>query len=332
MKKNKWDEIFEETKGIKTWTTCVFVSFGIIALIIISKIYNWFGSNSVADVIVDTILSIITGVLGAAILNITYRVYENYKLSMIKSISFHGMLPEFFQSLEKLDRRERTDEIISMKFHKYKNNNGQIVPTLFDVCLSYSFKTRLRQNFFECSFLRICEPEIISDEIPAYTGGISDTLCSYEFYWANDETGFSPANIVSNESYKIYDALIDDEPLIVTSEAYDDEHGKIFIIYKLSLPRNSIIDLSSEHTIKFTVKLPMEYESILFLTHQYPTKNTEVNIDYSIVQDQISVYTMAITGAIPVKQQRRTESGLECYTHKGWILPKSGYVVSWWKK
>ena len=330
MSKNKWSNIFEESKSSKTWTYCIIASITIVISVIIVRIFNLVdSSNLVANVIIDTLLSVVTGVLGAAILNITYRAYENHKLSLIKSISFGGMLAEFFQSLEKIQGKDRRDEKIVMKFREYEDENKNVIPELFDVVLSYSFKTKLRKNYFKCSIKRILKQEDVANELPEYTGGISGAFCDYEFYWANDESGAFPQDVVKDNSYKIYDAFIDDEKLEPEVDSHE-EFGKVLMEYKFSLPKGCRCDLTSYHTIKFSVKLPMERESILFLTHEYPTKDTEVTIDYSLVQKQISVYTMAITGAIPVKQQTITDNGVDCYTHKGWILPKSGYVVSWW--
>ena len=330
MKNNKWESIFEESKSSKTWTWCIIISvFVIIAIIVIRTLDCFDPTNLVASAIIDTFLSVATGVLGAAILNITYRAYENNKLSMIKSISFNGMLVDFFKSLEKINGKDRRDEKINLKFREFKDKEENVVPDLLDVQLSYTFKTKLRRRFFKCSIKRILKQEDVSEELPEYTGGISGALSEYEFYWANDETGGFPPNVVSNDSYRIYDVFIDDEKLekkmIITNE-----NGIVSIEYEFSLPTNSSCDLNKYHLLRFSVRLPMECESILFLTHEYPTKDTEVTIDYSYLQNDISVYTMAITGAIPVKNQAITDNGVDRYTHKGWLLPKSGYVVSWW--
>ncbi len=332
MQKNKWEDIFEESKGIKTWTWCIVVSIVVIVAIILIRVFNIFDPNNlIANAIIDTLLSIVTGVLGAAILNIIYRAYENHKLTMIKSISFNGMLADFFKSLEKIHGKDRVDEKISLRFREFEDKDGNIIPELFNVRLTYSFKTKLRKRYFKCSIKRILKQESVPDELPEYTGGISGALCEYEFYWANDETGNFPPHVVDNDCYQIYDAFIDDEPLEKNSVVTDDK-GIISIEHKFTLPQSYSCDLNKYHLVKFSVSLPMERESILFLTHEYPTKDTEVTIDYSLVQKEISVYTMAITGAIPVKQQTITENGVDCYTHKGWLLPKSGYVVSWWSQ
>lgn len=329
--KNKWDAIFEEEKNKKTWVFCIVASILVITIIIIVRIvWRELDNSQIANSILNTFLSICTGVLSAALLNLIYRAYESKKISMIKSISFNGMLSDFFSAIEKIEGKDRRDEQITLEFDEYKDSNGNVVPEMIYANLEYDFKTKLRDRSFCCSIKRIISTKKANEELPEYTGGMSEKLIPYEFYWANDETSFVK-DVVTNESYSITDAYIDEHKLKLNRKE-NDNIDDIDIEFRFEMSKMEKLDLKSYHTIRFNVKIPMEKESILFLTHEYPTSNTRVIIKYEKMVDKIQVYTMPVTGAIPVKHQVSEEKGKDTYIHSGWILPKSGYIVAWWER
>lgn len=336
---NDWNSIFDEPSGKRAWTRCVIISIIGITIVTALKFFFYRSETDYNNYYViwnaasDTLIAVFTGVLGAAILNLFYRIYESSKLKKIKSISYDNLLIDVFKALERVNGRYRKEEHIDLKFSKFIRD-GNTLPELVEIKIRYEFKTKLNTPFLQCYILRAFKKEAFgdSDNPSRYSSGTDDKLTKYEFYWFNDETEF-----IQNEEYKvwrgdykIYDCFIG--PYKADGIKVEESECSIGqeLVYTINLPKDIKLNLKDELLIRFTVSFPMEKESILFLTHEFPTKDTEVVIDSSEVMDYINLYTMPVTGAMQVQKQMSMEDGKEFYSYEGWMLPKSGYVVSWW--
>ena len=335
----KWNSLFDEPNGQRGWKWIIGFSVLFIIIIIVLKLkVPFFSKNDVAVIIIDTLVTMTTGIIGASLLNIFYKAYESKKLNQIKSIKYDDMLVDLFKVLEHAEGKYRKDEHITLTFDTF-HKEGKTVKELLQVEIKYEFKTVLKQDSFSCYYyrsLRKANPDNPEGEnIGNFTTGMEDRLMKCEFYWMNDECDCFPLDTVTDSDYSIYDAYIDDYDFnqqSITPVIKEKQEGKE-IVYTLKYPDDKKkLNLSVEHTIGFTASFPMESESILFLTHEFPTENTRVEIDYTKFVNDLYLYIIPVTGAIHVQGSPGKSEGKEYYTYKGWMLPKSGYIVAWWDK
>lgn len=328
---NKWDDIFTSPRNAKVWGGCIVVSF---IVIICVAVYNNYSKDAafieiVKNALPTILLTIATSVLGAAFLNIVYRENENRKLKLIKSLGYDNMLSAFFKTLDELNGKVRRDEQIEVEFSKLrdeKDEKDEIKDSLYKVKIRYNYKTFLKDNCIKFMFERINGE---TKKVQNYTSGLNNDLIGYEFYWGNDETGFGNTEIGDND-YKIYDVFVDSHSDDLVCETFKTNPAILEFVYKLP---STIKCKNREMNIRYTVEFPMERESIMFLTHELPTQNATVKIDYSKIRNDTLIYTMPVTGTIPVqKHLSQEEKGSETYTYNGWIIPKAGYIIAWWDK
>lgn len=334
MVSDKWKAIFNKPQSSFIWTLCI---VGSLIAIVAVRIFIYghedateekkIISSIVYAVLPDIVNAIASGLLGAAMLNLVYREYENRKIRLIESLAYNDMLAGLFAALDKIKGKARFDENIQLSMEKYKDENGKQIQELILIRIKYKFYTYLRENSIKCIFDRIQG----SDNVGDYTAGVNEELLKYEFYWGNDETGF-PLGIVNNNSYKIYDVSIGTcrENLEMTHNTEKFGADKSRESYKFSIPEDEGINIKEKQMIMFTVEFPMERESILMLTHELPTENVVVDIDYSNIMDDFYVYSLPVSGSIPVKKHFSEQPGKLSFDYNGWLMPKAGYIISWW--
>ena len=137
---------------------------------------------------------------------------------------------------------------------------------------------------------------------------------------------------MENKSYNIYDAGINNHKsdLIKKINSWNTDQGCI-IEYIFQIPEEDYSEYKDDYSkIRYTVEFPMERESILFLNHELPTKNTELKVDYSRVKEKTDVYVIPVTGSAAVESDTFNDDGIQNYRHTGWVTPKAGYIVAWW--
>lgn len=341
MPKDEWNKIFESSKTPKVWGICILLSA--IAIIVMTYISNTEENeplyNTMKKAAPEIITAISTGILGAASLNLVYREHDNKKFQLIKSLDYDDLLSSFFQCLHELNGKIRYDEEIEVKFLEFQNAEGKETDSLYKIRISYKYKTFLENDFIKFRFERINDnannindnANNINDNrvnMLKYSSGLNNELLEYEFFWGNDETDFEYDGI-TNEDYKVYDVFIGEHKEDLIIEYSQKSPSVLEYIYKLPLTEK--VERNIEYIpIRYVVELPMERESVLFLTHELPTKDVSVIIDYSDIEEKTNIYTIPVTGAIPIRKHDSQEKGKEIYEYTGWILPKAGYVISWW--
>lgn len=337
-KTSKWEKIFSvkaEDSKKKVWRIITIVScIALISMTIFQTIFQTIESVPIYWQILGNIINyfgipVTTAVLSAAFINIVYVAYENSQLHSIKNFEYKELAQDFFEVLEKSKGKKRKNEHIDVTLSSFKKN-GQNNPELLQIRISYEFEENILDESISFMFERNNKGDISS-----FLSSSNSKLENYEFYWGNDETGF-PAQKINDEDYIIEQISIDSHPIkrdCIHCVKTDIEDGRQ-IVYKADIPK-MIKDKKQKnefYNMALMVSFPMEAESILFITHEYPTKTSEMSVNYSEIADNTEIYTMPMTGPIPVNTQENSNPSLKQYRYDGWLIPKTGYVIAWWKR
>lgn len=334
---SKWEKIFCETLvdgKKKMWRLVTIISLvALVGMTFLQIVYIKNTENvyleALGDIFNFFLIPVTTAILSAAFLNIVYVTYENRQLKSIKKFSYKELAQKFFEVLDEVGEKKRRNEHIDVSLLPFKKDN-QINPRLLRIKIKYEYETNTLKDFLYFMFERNRNGDIVP-----YISSSNPELQNYEFYWGNDETGTFPASEVSDEDYAIEQISIGSYPVPMDTllrDVSDTDSGKL-IIYRVHVPEETKNPPKEYYRLTLTVSFPMEAESILFITHEYPTESSEMSVKYSEIQDSTMVYTMPMTGPIPVKNQNNSsEDSFEQYRYDGWLIPKTGYVISWWKK
>ena len=112
ISKNKWIGLLDEPQRTSVWVKCIIGAIVITFIASFGNSYSEIVATGVSNIssieiigksfvktLPEMVISVGTGILGAAFLNAVYRVYENNKLKNIKSLNYNEMLVDFFSSL-----------------------------------------------------------------------------------------------------------------------------------------------------------------------------------------------------------------------------------------
>jgi hypothetical protein len=146
-----------------------------------------------------------------------------------------------------------------------------------------------------------------------------------EFVWQQDERTM-PAGIITESDYSIEGAYVGDNPCEI--QRIDDE-DKITFVFNVP----SGIDTSGLQSLEYRVKLPFEKESVLSLTHDFPTLNATVSFDWREVSEEIDTYVLTMAGIQdnPIPWDTDDKFVIK-YKYRGWLNPQNGYVFVWWER
>lgn len=330
-KKSNWDDVFSENiidRRKIIWRRSVIIScFILICIVVVQCFFIKSGESVLQRVIEICVVPIITAILSGAFLNIVYTESENSQLKEVKNFEYKELARDFFEILDKSGGKKRFNERIDVTLSRYCEEEK--IEKFLNIKIAYEFETNILDNKLRFMFVR--NP---SGDISSYLSSYNASLMGYEFYWANDESGTFDKSIIKDDDYKIENVSVNSIPRtefnIYKSNATAE--GNI-IVYEIDISDVLNNKKSTEELYKLAleVSFPMEIESILCITHEYPTKSSEVSVNYSQIAQDITVYTMPITGPIPVNDQHITNTHCNQYRYSGWLIPKTGYIISWWK-
>lgn len=335
-KPSKWEKIFCEdlVDGKKRiWKTATIVSCLALPVMTLVQIFVINDTANVChqvwrDIFNTLLIPVATAILSAAFLNIVYVTYENRQLSNIKNFEYRELAQKFFEVLDNVGGKKRKSEHIDVSLLPFRKEQ-QTNPKLLKIKIRYEFDTNILNDSLYFMFERNSK-----GDISPYISSSNPELQNYEFYWGNDEAGTFPTSEVDDTDYILEQISIGSDPVptdTLIPEIKDVESGKL-IVYRVDVPENAKNPPKKYYHLTLTVSFPMEAESILFITHEYPTESSEMSVNYSEIEDNTVVYTMPMTGPIPVNDQNISDPSREEYRYDGWLIPKTGYVIAWWKK
>lgn len=322
---DKWKRILTPIdKNKHFWGICVFIaSF----LLIISVIINTFNNlstttNLYISYTCDIVITLSTTVLGTFLLNIIYNISEMRKINAISTVSYGDLLPDLLGALEKFNGRYRKEENIYVTISPYTDVTKN---AFYKITIRYQYQTNI-----DCIQHLVFQFNRRRNNVNDYTGGIHDDYIMNEFVWGIDESSF-PNDVISENDYKVSQVIIGNHNIsnIQDCRKVSDTNNQI----KYSIELSSIIGLNKTDpvSLNYQVEFPLEINDLLLVTHEFPTQNCSLTLNYSAIKDTAVIYGMPITGTISPVVPADMEEGIIQYVISGWILPKQGYIFGWWK-
>jgi hypothetical protein len=321
-KDTKVTEIFEDSNQISKRAIFVslvvfFLTLLVLRLYIISfdinKFFVWDGPS--IQFFTNSLLSVVTSFVAAVIFAYTFRVIDNKKLAKLRSLAQNEYLIELLQTLNRYKGAYVEDYIASVKICRHKNDH------LLFARIRFEYKKYPINNPTVITIYRLTAD---SDD-PKNLQLIAQERLIKEFVWQQDERTM-PGQIEPKTDYTIEDLYIGQHRCKV--DRIDDEDK---ITFTCNLPHG--VDLSGPQPVEYQVKLPFERESVLALTHDFPTLNATVNFDYREAGDVIDAYVLTMAGIQDNPLPRNTDDPFVMrYKYRGWLSPQNGYVFVWWKK
>ena len=334
--KQDWANALSEKRTKRVWVYCVIGSLITLILVILAKnllipkCNDILWLQNILEVGVDAFTSVATGVLGAAVLNIAYDKKENKALKMLRSLSYVDLLSEFYHVLDAFHGKCRLDERIEVEMKPFMDGNQQKSTCLIMNDVDYEFRTNKIKDSIKLRFERC-----LDGNVNPYLSGMNKELNGLEFYWGNDETGEGfKTHSINQEAYKVTRVSVEGKALqIPKPQITETEKGNPVITYDIPLTQDILENLEEDGYVQIllSVSFPMDSESIMFISHEYPTHDSKVSVNYSGIADDTVVYVMPVTGPIPVGEPLPGKEHYCEYRHRGWLIPKTGYIIAWWK-
>ncbi len=319
-RETKVSDIFERSGRVSRRAVIVSIISFIITLVLlrlasISWDYQQFFALDAASTqfVSNAIVSVITSIVAAFIFAYAFQVRDNKKLNKLVAIANNEYLQELLQSVDSFNGTYLEDYIANVKLCDHPNPDFITLKINFEY-KKYPIRTPLMFTLYR----------LTNDSDPKDLQFIVQERSVKEFVWQQDERSF-PVEIGDDE-YSIEGVHV--EQAECTVEKVVTGHT---ITYTCELPHN--IDASVPQTVEYEVQLPFENESVLSLTHDFPTLNATINIDYRDVADRIDIYVLTMAGLRDNPLPRPTNAPyIIRYKHRGWLSPQNGYVITWWGK
>ena len=302
------------------------LSFLWITLFIIYRLYD---ANFNVDHVIDnwakdtrffleTTFMIVTNILAAMIFARFYSKKESNRVSAIKDLSQPDFMKEVLMDIAHYKGIYCEDHDVYVKLRRQSNNCNILICEL-----TYKYKKSLINKDVNFTIYRITK-ETDHQKIPL----IADECLKNEFVWYNDETDFDGiVDETENASkYTVSDLVIDGKP--ITNLPRFENNSKDIITYSYTLEKEP----KSMSLITFKVTLPIEFESAITITAEFPSNRGEIVFDYSEIKNDIALASFSRTGIKSNPVDFGDKNGIRKFQHNGWLLPKDGYVFSWWKK
>ncbi|MBX7227755.1 MAG: hypothetical protein K1X55_17095 [Chitinophagales bacterium] len=282
------------------------------------------------------ILSIISGVLGSLVASLIYKymevkfydIHNNNILKRLKSIGNDGLLISIFNEILYYNKRHCEEYVINVRLKKSSFSND-----LLECITTYSYKKKLDNRNLSFQFIRITNDKDVTEiDLINNDTFLMDNYFNNEYYYCFDERSYPEVANIVDKFYKLNsleiktkNGKIEKQHLTKTTEGSN-------IIYQSTLKKD--IDIENELIeLHYQVIYPVEFGYISCFTIELPTKNVRFEFDFSEVQDCISVYPFDFLSSHkgPSKLHQSGETVIK-YAKDGWILPKSSFVVAWFKK
>jgi hypothetical protein len=151
---------------------------------------------------------------------------------------------------------------------------------------------------------------------------IAQEAMTSEFVWYADERDFVVAPRASD--YTVENLIVGSQRFNLTRNTLTDR-----IIFSCKLPY-----CTDELTyVSFEFEFPVEKQSALSLTAEFPSHRGSITFDYSKIKDELDVTPFPKLGIHRNQiDLSRPPDGVYKYEYGEWVLPKDGCVFAWWTK
>ena len=223
---------------------------------------------------------------------------REYLQSIVSELAeFRGQHCENYYARVRLSRYPQSDQLFVCKIHY------EYLREVSGGSRQFTFR-RIRPN-------RAAYPP---DHTPDYLNDFFD--------WENDERDF-PAADGLEEAYRVDGFAINGQQIDLERHATDTR-----VTFTARVPTHGTLV-----KIEFTVTFPIESESVLTVTNEYPTKNMTVEFDFEDVRSYMREphAQLLFTNTTKVNKISDSPTSLK-YTHQGWVSPKNGVAFVWWRQ
>lgn len=151
---------------------------------------------------------------------------------------------------------------------------------------------------------------------------IADECLENEFVWYNGEYEFDRSAEVSD--YAVGGLEVGNQKFDLTRTSAT----KSLIRYEC--------DIGTRRTeptfVKYRVTIPLEVETILTITSEFITRGSQLEFDFSELSETINPCIMAFAGIKEnILHDDVDNRKLMSRRIDGWVLPRNGWVISWWR-
>lgn len=252
--------------------------------------------------------SILAGLLFAFI----YHRKENEKLEIIRKVGQQELIEEVLREVAHYEGIYCVNHIMDACLRPHPNNNSYYLCTITH---RYN-KSHINKNLVFV-FHRVINDDI--SDIPE----IADEALIREFIWQNDEKDF--ATKPTEDDYRIENIFVNGKRYLPSIEIKNNH-----IFYSCELPQT----FDQLTAISFDATFPMERESTLNLTSEFPSKGITMNFRWSdllVVNPNIVTYSIAKIGLKTNPAMIQHQPNSHEINYLGWALPKDSCTFTWWK-
>ena len=261
----------------------------------------------------QTIFVIMTNILAAMIFTHFYRAKESKRINVLSAISQQEFMKTVLKDMAHYKGIYCESHDVYVKLRKHPTRNDILICDL-----TYKYKKSDIEKDTKFTIYRISN-DTDRENLPL----ISDECLKNEFVWYNDETDFDDTLDISD--YSISNLMIGKTPYELKRV---ESNSGLVITYSCVLDAPP----SAMSFVTYKVSIPVELESMITITAEFPSNGGGVTFDYSDLSDDLDVSAFPRTGLKSNPVDLSSENGIKQFQHADWLLPKDGYVFSWWKK
>lgn len=292
-------------KNVTIWIVVTIILMGILLIDPIA--------NAKVDLVFMRLSGIVTSILAGMLFAYLYQRKENGKLDVIRSVGRHDLIEEVLREVAHYQGVYCEDHSMDVRLMPHPSNNAYYL-----CAITHDYKkSRLRKEL-EFVFYRTTADSEANEILPE----IADEALIREFVWYNDEKDF--ASSPNAGDYGVGALYVDGKPYTLKKRVQGNH-----LFYYCELP--SAFDKLTR--VRFDVTVPIEKESILSLTSEFPSKGVKVVFRWNDLAADAPALTVFPTIKLGLKtspaQITHHPSSHEV-THHGWALPKDSCIFAWW--
>jgi hypothetical protein len=291
----------------KTVSIWIVVTIAFLYLLVIEP----FDDNKL-DLLLMRLSGVVTSILAGMIFAFIYQRKENEKLDAIRSVGQQDLIEEVLNEVAHYQGIYCENHSMDARLIPHPGNKD------FYLCIiTHDYKKSRLSKELNFVFYRM-NANTRPNEIP----DIADEALIREFVWYNDESDF--ALPPTEADYKIEGLYVDGKSYLLQKRMHGDH-----IFFHCELP-HAYQKLTH---IRFDVTVPIEKESILVLTSEFPSKRMKVVFRWNdVLRDapNLTVFPTKKLGLKTSPTQLPNNHGSYEINHYSWALPKDSCIFTWW--
>ena len=303
---------------LSLWFFIVFLLLIIFILVGIEFDLSKLSGQKTAEKFADLAVQLVAGVLAAGVFAHFYISEENEKLQRLRRVGEPALVEDILQDLGHYEGVYCEDFTLRARLYRHPTKAYLLCTVRHDYKIS-RLKLPLRAIFNR----RTAEVGTIA-EFPA----IENEVMQNFFVWNNDETQYTDKP--DEGDYRIVNVTIGGTKCALSKEVNSTKGGST-IRYTASI--NELPEDGGMIGVTYDVTFPMENESILSLTAEFPSHRGEFAFDYTALGKEkgFSIYPIANIGLKknPLEYPSNGTDEIR-FKHDSWLLPKDCVVVAWW--